>query len=106
MSQDHSDLEVVVIDDGSTDGVDYSEVARLDHRVQYVRQANGGPSVARNRGILDSDSPYIAFLNSDDLWDATKLSRQVDLMETEPRCFSVTRISPWGRIRRRAGNPD
>ena len=79
------DLEVVVIDDGSTDETK-NVVARYasDPRVQYEYQDNRGLSSARNAGILKSRGKYIALLDADDVWLSGKLERQVAVLESEP----------------------
>lgn len=65
-AQRHTPHEVIVVDDGSTDGT----VAALSNRVgiTVIQQANAGPGAARNRGVSVATGDYIAFLDSDDLW--------------------------------------
>jgi glycosyltransferase involved in cell wall biosynthesis len=68
--------EVVVVDDGSTD--ETASVAASVPGVTVIRQANAGPAAARNRGVRETVSPLIAFLDADDLWLAAKLASQAD----------------------------
>jgi glycosyltransferase involved in cell wall biosynthesis len=73
-------MEVVVVDDGSTDATP-NVLRSYGHAIVPVVQDNAGPAAARNRGIRESRGDLIAFLDSDDLWLATKLQRQVDLLQ-------------------------
>ncbi|MBL0298168.1 MAG: glycosyltransferase family 2 protein [Betaproteobacteria bacterium] len=67
LRQDFKDLEIVLVNDGSTDNL-LEVLEGIDHRVRIITQANAGMSAARNRGIRDSDSEYIALLDADDIW--------------------------------------
>lgn len=71
IGQTYSDLEIVLVDDGSTDncGKICDEYAAHDDRIIVIHQANGGLSAARNAGIEASTSPYITFVDSDDYID-------------------------------------
>lgn len=78
LGQTFSDLEVVLVDDGSTD--DTPQVAarwRHEPRLRYVRQENAGQAAAKNRGIRLAQGSLVAFLDADDRWDPSKLARQV-----------------------------
>ncbi len=79
LGQTYCPVEVVVVDDGSTD--DTAKVLRAyGDAIVPVVQDNAGPSAARNRGVRESRGELIAFLDSDDLWLAAKLERQVELL--------------------------
>ena len=81
-------LEVIVVDDGSTDRVDW--VAQLDpQRVTYRWQPNGGPASARNFGIRLSRGVYVAFLDSDDVWEPYKLEQQLRRLTQSPQAELV-----------------
>lgn len=73
LDQKYAALEVIVVDDGSTDEIE-AAVQALPIDVRFFRQENAGPSAARNRGIRDASGEYIAFLDVDDLWPAENLA--------------------------------
>ena len=85
LAQNFEDVELIVVDDGSTDGT-AEEIERYGGRVKLLQiPQNRGVSVARNRGILQARGKYIAFLDSDDLWVKGKLRTQVAFMEDNPQ---------------------
>ncbi|XQL96278.1 glycosyltransferase family 2 protein [Brachybacterium sp. UNK5269] len=84
LDQTCRDLELVVVDDGSTDETAdiVEELARHDGRVRLVRRPrSGGPAAARNTGIASGRGRFIAFCDADDLWLPSKLERQLVLAE-------------------------
>ncbi len=81
LAQGRDDLDVIVVDDGSTDRT--AEVARrFDSRIRVIEQENAGPGAARNRGIEAATGEYIAFLDSDDLWFPWTLDVYEEIIET------------------------
>lgn len=75
LAQSHRPVEILVIDDGSTDAT-AGVAARYGSRISYCYQENAGPAAARNRGIEAARGDLVAILDADDLWHSEKLARQ------------------------------
>ena len=83
LAQTWRPIEVIVVDDGSTDGT-ADVIAHYGSQVSNIRQANAGPSAARNRGIDAATGEFVAFLDSDDLWHPEKLTLQMARFDARP----------------------
>jgi glycosyltransferase involved in cell wall biosynthesis len=92
LAQTAADLEVLVVDDGSTDdtGAIVERAAARDPRVRLLRQPNGGVSVARNAALRVARGRYIALFDSDDLWQPRFLEAQLAILESQPDVGVVT----------------
>lgn len=95
LSQENCDVEVIVIDDGSTD--DTGKVLEpYGDRIRYVLQKNQGVAAARNHGIAQAKGNYVAFLDADDYFLPGKLSSQAKILDTKPHIGIVH--SGWQRV--------
>ena len=103
IAQTHSPAEVIVVDDGSTDGT-AERVESGFPGVRVLQQENLGVSAARNRGIGASRGDWVAFLDSDDEWRPDKLERQVDALGDLPELRICHTDEIWIRRGRRV-NP-
>jgi glycosyltransferase involved in cell wall biosynthesis len=88
--QDFLNWQCIIVDDGSDDAsakLVNSFIKSTPGNWRFLRKGNNGPSSARNFGVLNSESEFIAFLDSDDIWMPEKLSKQIDYMQNSPDCL-------------------
>ena len=83
MAQHHEEVEIVIVDDGSTDSTE-TVVRSVVAPIRYYKQENRGPSAARNVGIRHAEGDIIAFLDADDLWPPDKLHLQLSRLRDDP----------------------
>jgi glycosyltransferase involved in cell wall biosynthesis len=89
LAQRFTDLELVVVDDGSTDDTPARIAGIADPRLRYLRGRHAGVSAARNLGVRGSSGALVAFLDSDDRWDPDKLACEVDFLDRHPEVDAV-----------------
>lgn len=87
-AQTVTDWELIVVDDGSSDGGADLVHGLADQRIKIIKQSNQGVSLARNRGLLEAESPWIAFLDADDEWRSDYLATILSLARDYPQ-------APW-----------
>ncbi|MEY8370034.1 glycosyltransferase family 2 protein [Aerococcaceae bacterium 50-4] len=92
VNQTYKNFELILVDDCSTDNSKYViDQYASDSRVKYEKLAkNAGAAVARNKGIELAQGRYIAFVDSDDIWDTEKLSKQIQYMSENGYGFTYT----------------
>jgi glycosyltransferase involved in cell wall biosynthesis len=100
LRQTHSNLEVIVVDDGSTDKtrVIAEAAATTDNRVRIISVPNGGVAKARNIGIAEANGEFVAFLDADDLWHPTKIELQVAAMSRRSGDYQPAAVYTLSRI--------
>lgn len=84
LNQTFADFEIIIVNDGSSDGIEQWVSQLTDPRIRLISQKNQGLAGARNTGIANACSEYLAFLDADDLWEPTKLEKQVQILEENP----------------------
>lgn len=85
LNQTYKNIEVIIVDDGSTDNTKEVIESIKDERIIYYKQENGGAAKARNTGVNLATSEYIAFHDSDDVWRENKLEKQIDFLNKNPQ---------------------
>lgn len=92
LAQSYENWELILVDDCSTDNTD-EVVSRFlsDERIRYIKNdTNSGAAVSRNRALREARGKWIAFLDSDDLWEPDKLEKQIAFMQNNNYSFSYT----------------
>ncbi len=102
LNQTYNNLELIIVDDGSTDNTEEIVKSIKDERIVYIKQPNKGACAARNNGIDYAKGEYIAFQDSDDVWHINKLERQLEaLRKTEADivfCVNVSYYNGKARV--------
>ena len=98
LPQTYQDFEVLVVNDGSTDGTAnwVNSLSDREPKVRMVSQANQGLAGARCTGVTNARGKYVAFIDDDDLWELTKLEKQVNSLESNPQaglCYTWTALA-------------
>ena len=94
LRQSYSPIEVIVIDDGSSDGTQ-EVLSRYGTRIRNIRQDNAGQMIARNRGIREASGEIITFLDSDDLWLPQCVERHVQVLQKSPPEVPCSLANGW-----------
>ncbi len=103
IDQDYQHIEIIVVDDGSTDDTK-EKIMPFMEKIVFITQKNQGVSAARNAGIRISHGVFVAFLDSDDLWLPEKISIQVNFFNTDQDAMICQTEEIWIRNSKRV-NP-
>ena len=91
LNQTYTNFELIIIDDCSTDNTDEVVAEYKDERIVYLKnEGHSGAAVSRNLGLKEAKGKWVAFLDSDDLWEKDKLSKQIQFMVEQNSTFSFT----------------
>jgi hypothetical protein len=101
LTQTARDIELIVVDDGSSDATPEMLAGVTDPRVRVVRTANGGPVAARIAGVAVARGTWVAWMDADDRCHPNRLERQLRFLDAHPECLFVLAIygimTPYGR---------
>ena len=92
-NQTYKNWEAIFVDDCSTDNSKeiITKYSKTDKRIKYVcQEQNGGPALARNKGVDLAKGQFFCYMDADDLWQKDKLKKQVEFMKTKQCAFSFT----------------
>lgn len=84
VNQTHSNLEIIIIDDGSTDSTKTCIEKIIDPRIKYFKQTNQGVSAARNKGLQIAEGDYICTLDADDIMPVNSISSRIKIAQENP----------------------
>ncbi len=101
LNQTYTNLELIIVDDGSTDNTKEVIDSINDERVIYVKQENKGCCAARNNGINLARGKYIAFQDSDDVWHTNKLEKQIKALAENNTDIVFCKCFTFGNLRKR-----
>lgn len=97
-NQSYKNYEIILINDGSKEYIE--DICSDYSNLLYIKHKNLGVSSARNTGILKSKGKYIAFLDSDDLWETNKLEEQLNFMRRNNYKWSHTSYKLFGKTKK------
>lgn len=100
LNQTYKNLELIIVDDGSTDNTKEVIDSLNDKRIVYVKQENQGVSMARNNGVAIAKGEYIAFQDSDDVWHLDKLEKQLFALQENNADIIFCKILKIGNLRK------
>lgn len=93
IKQTYTNWELIIIDDCSSDGTEKMIKKYQDRRIRYIKnKKNQGAVLSRNKGMRISSGRYVAFLDSDDMWEPRKLQRQLNLLQNKGYFMSYSGI--------------
>ncbi|MDQ1530881.1 MAG: hypothetical protein QOE37_986, partial [Microbacteriaceae bacterium] len=102
LAQQGVEVTVVVVDDGSSDGTPAAIAALGDDRVRVIGNPGRGVARARNTGLAAAETPWVAFLDDDDIWSPQKLRAQLDALAATPgaewACTGAAGIDDRSRV--------